>query len=311
MLVIITVLLKAGYLIFDSEKSTLGDYRQSKANALEATTEKFNGLILGSSRVIGVENLKLNNYHFFNYGVIQGVPGDFAPFIDHFKQKHELQTLIIGLDFHGSGSKGIYGDVNPWKSSETYITKSQTEGSLLTQFQSLYDFNRFQRLINRKILKGGDDQYQLDKPKINKEWNFKFKDVYETAFTNYEYNNNLSDVYGKIKESAGNAQIIPYITPVGAPIIEMVRDKQLEKEYGMFVRQAVATFGKVYCFMKSSEMTQNPQLFMDENHLHKDQMLAKIYEPLLTGAILDPSICTVLTAENVESYLQQQPLGKQ
>lgn len=293
------------YLIFDPNNSTIGDVRYIKTRNITSNENTYNTLLVGSSRVYDIGNISDCNFSIYNYGFIQAVPGDFPDFIKYAKENQPIKKIILGLDFYGSSKNGLNDILSAWKPSDVYVQQVKSE-NLYKRLGSMYDFPRFKRLINYKIL--GNDPFERDKKietkPANTTWHPAFWNIYSTAYSNYVFNDSLVSVYNKIRQASGDAELIVYITPESQPLIQLMIDKKLQKNYEQFLKRAVLAFDTVYNYMEVNDFTTAPQNFKDESHL-TNAVLHSIVCDLANKSTPKSNSRSILTSTNIDQYIEQ------
>lgn len=293
------------YRILDPGYTTIGDVRHIKTRNIISKNEVYNTLLIGSSRVYDVGNLSDCNYLIYNYGFIQAIPEDFPAFIEYALENQPIQKIIIGLDFFGTSNKGLNDASSHWKKSDEYINEVKSE-NLLSRTLSIYDFQRFKRLVNYKILKN-DPFERSSQPldvKSNNYWNRPFWNIYKNAYATYSFNENLGITYKEIKKVCKNSEIIVYITPESEILFKLLLDMKLESDYQKFLRVATENFDTVINMMEINEFTKSPKNFKDESHLTVKN-LHNIICGLANGSMVDIP-ATILTKQNIETYLKEE-----
>lgn len=293
------------YFFLDPKGNTQGDVRFIKTRNISNDLKPFDALIIGSSRVYDAGDVLDCNYAAFNYGFIQAVPADLPEFISFAKRKRKLKKIILGLDFYGSSKKGLSDFTSSWKKSKEYVDDVENQ-SLYRKVIALKDFSRFKRLVNYKIL-GNDpfDRQQSDssKTKPSSTWNKLFWSIYENAYISYVFNDDLDDIYKQIKESAGDTELIIYITPESEPLINLMESKDLADDYERFLKSTVTAFDTVYNLMEVNKFTTDPRNFKDESHLTNDQLHNILCNFLNEDGSRNTG--TMLTQNNINLYIEK------
>ena len=301
---VISIGLFCAYLILDPEGTTRGDVRYIKTRNVSRDPNTYNALLIGSSRVYDVDHVTDCNFSIYNYGFIQAVPKDYPAFIKYACENQPIKKVIIGLDFFGSSKKGLNDATASWKDSELYVDDIKSE-NIFKSLYSIYDFPRFKRLVNYKVL-GNDPFARSKEPKksrpVNKEWRPAFWNMYQGAYTAYAFNDSLGAVYKRIKRASKGAELVVYITPESKILFELLSEKGLQDEYEQFLNVTVAHFDTVYNMMEVNEFTSSPENFKDESHLTNAALhsivcaLANREDSKLSG--------TVLTKDNIAKYIK-------
>jgi hypothetical protein len=299
----LTIVVFSAYFILDPKNTTIGDVRYIKTQGITSDETKYDALLIGSSRVYDIGNISDCGFNTYNYGFIQALPKDFPAFITYARQQQPIKKIVLGLDFYGSSTKGLNDARSAWKPSQKYVEEVESD-NVFKRTRTMYDFGRFKRLVNYKVL-GNDPFERSTAPQAapNKEWKPAFWSIYEGAYTNYVYDDSLAATYQKIKEAAGDAELVVYITPESEPLFKMLTEKNRTKDYERFIRTATQVFGKVYNLMEVNQFTQSPAGFKDESHLTNDTLHRIVCSLLNTGETIPG---TVLTQDNIDQYIAGQ-----
>lgn len=294
-----TLGLIAAYTLLDPQGTTMGDVRFIKSKSVMGP-DQYDALIIGSSRVYDVENLNDCNFRFYNYSFIQGLPSDYPPFIEHALKHQPIKKIILGLDFYGTSVKGFNDARSSWKPSTTYVNQV-TEKNFLKKAWSIYDFSRFKRLVNYKVLGNDPFERKTTTQVENTEWKTVFMSMYESAYAAYKRNDSLANHYKAIHSASKDIPLVVYITPESEPLFRLMEDKGLQAEYENFLRTAVEVFGEVHNLMEVNQFTRHPGNFKDESHLTEKNLRDIICE---LSANRTPPQGTLLTKENIDEYLK-------
>lgn len=299
-LALTTAGLLLAYHFLDRQEKTIGDFRYVKARNIFKRERQYNTLLVGSSRVMNIGDTLIGSHNIYNFGLLGGMPGEYADYIAWGVKCQPIKTVIVALDFYGSSKNGLKG-INDLgvviRSPKEYTADIQAETPLST-FLTIFEFPRFKRLANALFF---DQKLVAKKPDadgwIRKQWG-----IYENAYAHYEPDPDLSKKYTAIKAASGGAELKVFVTPVTKPLYELMLKNNLQGQYENFLRLSVTTFGTVYNFLELNEFTGNPQNFIDENHTSTPRLFDIVQYMTGEGQAADLRF-TRLDAGNIDDYI--------
>lgn len=289
------------YHAYDGNDQTIGDYRYVKVRNFYLTKRRIDAIIIGSSRVINIGDTTALNLYVFNFGILGGMPDEYAGYIRFAVRNKPIRKVIVALDFYGSSISGLKG-INDFgvsiQAPEVYIKEVKSE-TVFSAFLTQFDFSRFKRLLNKIFFR---TDFQKERQPENHTWVKKQWEIYENAYSHFKFNEDLPKIYSQIKESAGDAEIVVFLTPISAPLFELLQQHKLEAEYRRFIRTSVSSFGEVYNFMEINTFTSSPKNFIDENHTTNERLYEMI-EYVLGDSTQTEVKATLLNSNNIDSYI--------
>jgi hypothetical protein len=291
------------YRVLDPEEKTIGDFRYVKARNVAKRESQYNTLLVGSSRVMNVGDTSIGQHHIYNFGLLGGMPGEYADYIAWSREHQPIKTIIVGLDFYGSSKNGLKG-INDLgvviRTPHEYTSDIEAE-TTFSNFATVFEFPRFKRLVNAQFF---DQKLVAKKPDadgwIRKQWG-----IYENAYAHYERDPDLEKKYAAIKTTSEGAELKVFVTPVTRPLYELMLENKLQTQYEDFLRLLVKTSGTVYNFLELNDFTGNPQNFIDENHLSTPRLYDLIQFMAGEGNPADLRF-TKLDASNIDDYISNQ-----
>jgi hypothetical protein len=297
---IVTAGLLALYNVLDAEEKTIGDFRYVKARNVYKRHGQYNTLLVGSSRVMNIGDTTIASHRIYNFGLLGGMPGEYAGYIAWGREHQPIKSVVIGFDFYGSSTNGLKG-INDLgvviRTPEQYITDIKAETAVSTFF-TIFEFPRFKRLVNAQIF----DQKLVAKAPDADGWIRKQWGIYENAYAHYERDPGLAKKYDSIKIASGNTELKVFVTPITKPLFELMLKNNLQPQFESFLRLLVKTYGRVDNFMELNAFTSNPQNFIDENHVTTPKLFDIVR--YMTGEEQPAGIqSTRLDASNIDDYI--------
>jgi hypothetical protein len=300
---IITAGLLVLYRVLDREEKTIGDFRYVKARNIYKRESQYNTLLVGSSRVMNIGDTTIGQHRIYNFGLLGGMPGEYADYIAWSRKHQPIKTVIVGLDFYGSSKNGLKG-INDLgvviRTPREYTSDIEVE-TPVSNFFTIFEFPRFKRLVNAQFF---DQKLVAKKPDadgwIRKQWG-----IYENAYAHYEPDPDLEKKYVAIKTAADGTELKVFVTPVTQPLYELMLQNKLQRQYEDFLRLLVKTYGTVYNFLELNDFTGNPQNFIDENHLSTSRLYDLVQLMAGDGRVHELRF-TILDASNIDNYIANQ-----
>lgn len=290
------------------------DERQQKTNFVNSRNmDKYEGLLLGSSRSTHINQMDFVGMNIFNYAISSIQPYEYKEYIDFFKKnknKKKLKYIIIGADFYGTNKPK---DVK-FEEPIFYINKTESFGY---RYKILFSLDGFKKSKDNLInyFKGSKEYYNRDNIKYMKRvseeerlarYTANLKRHTETFIgDNYEYNNELVTIYKTLKKDNLGTEIIIFTSPVTADLlVSIIKNGNRLKEYKDWLHNMVKIFGKIYHFMDINSITTNLNNYPDDDHYYCDvgTLLAnKVSKSLNKNIPEDFGI--LLNKENIDKYL--------
>ncbi len=287
------------------------DARQQKTNSVTFGRQRYDMLIIGSSRTEHVNPEDFVGYHAFNYAAPSMYPEEYKGYIDYFRKHNgSLKTIVLGLDFYGTNRIG------PERSDPPAEYQARTNGPfyrlrmLLSMDTLQYSLNAWEKKYTNLFYYDRRNTNKYITP-ITKAFSEKLRIEQTARFRatqlgrHYQYNSELTDIYHRLAEDNRDCRIVAFITPISRPYFELViREGGLE-DYLRWIRETVGTFGVVYNFMYLNSVTDNSDNFMDLHHFYP-RVGAMIAHRII--GIRDDGIPADfgvrVTGENLEAHLR-------
>lgn len=253
------------------------DERQQKTNYIKARgLSKYEGILLGSSRTVFINQNDFENMRIYNYSLNGMMPYEYKGYIDYVKKikKDDFKYMIIGLDFFGTDitvSKKV-------KSPEFYINNAE---DFLYRYQNLLSIDNLKISYKniRYSLRDHLDHYSRDNVK------FKLKETEQKRIQNYtrnlkkhtlgfmnekyKYNPKYIDILKQVKEENPKTKIIVLTPPVTADLLaSIMKNSNRINEFERWLKEVIEVFGEVHHFMSINTITTNLQNYFDDDHYY-------------------------------------------
>ena len=194
---------------------------------------------------------------------------------------------------------------NPFRETITpisiYIENAQSVKFKISSLFSLGLFKQSFAMLTRSIL--GRDTYrevQRDhfiSPLIRQ---------YTKIYGEYQWSKLYPDLLERIKTRSPNSRFIVATSPVAKPLYGLMLEKNLLPYYKLWLRTLVSHFDYIVHCMDLNEVTENPRLFRDENHLWTSvtkEILPRIFfNP--KSEFSNKDFGKKISQENIEHYLE-------
>jgi hypothetical protein len=289
------------------------DERQQKTNYINfRDINKYDGVLLGSSRTTHINQNDFGNMNIFNYASNSMRPYEYKGYIDFFKiqRQNELKYIIIGADFYGI-TKPI--DVK-FEKPEFYITKTKSFGY---RYKMLFSIDGLKKSLKNIInfYKGCKRYYDRNNIKYSirvsekerfKKYTKNLKSHTEIFMSpRYVYNKNLMPIYKSLKNDNPNTKIMIFTSPITADLlVSIIKNGDKLKEYKEWLKGIIYIFGEVHQYMDINSITTNLQNYPDDDHFYVN--VAKMVANKIAG-INNKSIPNdfgvILNKSNIEEYL--------
>jgi len=289
---------------FSSLKQLDFDERQQKTNYLYFINNRYDNVILGSSRTTYLNQNRFDNLlgNTYNYACNAMSPYEFEKFLEHFTKLtiKQPRNIILGLDFFGINKK-----TNKLFSSKKYY---KDINDIFYRIKMLYNFKVLQFSIKnlKEIYKNKKAYYDINKIKhIPLKRGDKLKvEIQNTLkhFLPFEYDNNMFEYYNRLKKDYNKSNFIIFTPPITFQQLKINHDDGLDKYYFRWLRSLVKTFGKVYHFMYPSNFTKNIDNFYNANHFHEISG-DKISKDIVDGINGEVKFGIILDKSNIEDFI--------
>lgn len=250
--------------------------RQQKTNYIYFNSlDKFDGILLGSSRTTYINQNDFGDMNIYNYSFNSGHPYEFKGYIDFAKEVKgsDLKYIIIGADFIGTKIPSVVKTKDP--SFYTEQTKS-----IGYKYKTLLSFDTFKESIkNIKISKKKKSRRWYDRNNIKYRESISDKRRLSSFTSNlngrinffksdkYIYDEEYYKKMKEIKDNNPNTEFIIFTSPVSAALIETITKNRLD-DYKRWLKELVDIYGKVYHFMTINTITKNKLNYPDAEHYY-------------------------------------------
>jgi hypothetical protein len=284
--------------------------RQQKSNALYFRTQKYNSLILGSSRTTYMDQDKWDA-NTYNYAVSDMQPNEYGAYLDFAinKAKQPVKRVIIGLDFFGALTYAPMVSKQPDLILDE-INKPFYRYKLLLSIDSLdYSFKNIKSSFTKPYGKYTYNNIKASFPNNNLSKIDYLKriqgnlETYARDRYSHPYDGNYQNEISEFVEAYPDIEFIVFTTPVSSEHLDLLISKNLYKDYERWLKESVKVFGKINHFMYKNELTKSANIyFKDSNHAFNST------NECLTKEMLEQdSNCSkinmILTRENLDTKL--------
>lgn len=239
------------------------DERQQKTNYLYFVNNKFDSLLLGSSRTTYIREDAFYT-KVFNYSSNGMYPYEYEYFINIFKKLtgQTPRKIILGVDFFGSNQ-----NENQKPHKQQYY-ENTTEH--LYKLKLLLNYN-----VLRYSIQNIKQNFALKRNYYNRE---RIKNIKPTKdlntqilstikyLKNYQYDNNLLPYWSILQNKFQDSEFIVFTTPITMTQLKAYRDAGLVTFYFQWLHDLVNAFGSISHFMTINAYTADDNNFFDSNH---------------------------------------------
>ena len=288
--------------------------RQQKTNHLYFNgLNKYEGILLGSSRSTFINQNDFINMKIYNYASNSMLPFEYSDYLNYAKniKGQELKYIIIGADFYGSAVPQTVEFEKP----SFYINQTQ---EFMYRYKLLLSRDNFKQSKKNytNYTKGTERYYDRFNIKYQKKiaeedrknrYNLTIKKHLKTFSDDvYLYDKNYIKILKKIKEEHPTTKFIIFTSPVTANLlIAILKDKHKLKEYKRWLKEIIEVFGEVHHFMTINSITTNLQNYPDDDHYypHIAKLLANKLSNHKNSEIPD-DFGIILNKNNFDSYFK-------
>ncbi len=284
------------------------DTRVQKTNRLYHGNEKYDALLLGSSRAEQFRQQDFLPYRLFNYALPSLYPDEAGEYLDFFLKKNGNGRVVVflGLDFYGSNAITHEHAKPPGYYHASVVDPFQTVSPYIGRNALKYSF---------KMLRGKKEVFKYDRVTIDKVTQFmgqeesdrqlnKQLDLYaKTIYGDYRYNRDYYTILRQLKEGHPNVEFVVFTTPVTSELFALLVKSGRLPDYDRWLRDIVRAFGRAYNFMYVNRFTMDRRNFMDAHHLYPER--ATPLMRIMTGRQTpeDEGIGVLLTAGNLDAQI--------
>lgn len=257
----------------NTQKAT--NERQQKANFLYFTDQKFDAILLGSSRSSYLNRHEFKAMNVFNFAAPDMLPREYFTYIDFAIRecRQPIKTVIIGMDFFGYLHYGT-STVNQAPDIVKYTVSPYYRYKILFSFDALKtSFKNIKHYLNPQIRA---DCYNRDnvKTSLNHPNNpISFDHVIRQNAIAYaqlkcisNVNPNYTPTIRDIREKLPNIQFMIFTTPISKELMIQLIKSGHYSDYEKWLSSLVNVYGQVYHFMYINTVTSNTQKYFADSH---------------------------------------------
>lgn len=296
--------------------------RQQKTNRIYFTElEKYDTLMLGSSRTAYINQYDFHGMKVFNYAADNMLPWEYEQWIEIATRIKgaPFKHIIIGIDFFGTAEN--YDPV-----MERYYHGKKAKDYLFNTLQPLYrlkallNFDSIRHSINsiRFTLHPTISDYDRRNVRhcnivVSEKEKARYiqRDIreYQTHLSNgqYRYRTSWPYMIHVLKGRYPKTRFIFFTTPVSQPFFEkIVLENGRVDDYKRWLTETVNTAGKLYHFMDLNSVTTSLENFFDAHHMYAKGVAWVAHR--ISGYRVDtipPDFGKVLTPESIDDYFNQ------
>jgi hypothetical protein len=287
--------------------------RQQKSYKIYFSNQRYDTLLIGSSRTTYMNYHDLEPKRVFNYAVSGIWPKEYDVFIDFaINDLHQpIKTIIIGADFSSY-----------FKAKDSYYSRSKkiidNTKSPIYRWKTLLSYDSLTISIrsfrNTFYLSPNVAYYNSDNMKMRPK-NTPDK-LNEMQYSVLEYAKNgyashpdpeFFPIMQDLRKKYSNQQFIVYTTPVSLPLMKTMIEIGHYSYYENWLRTLVSIYGRVYHFMYINPITVNYyENFSDSNHPYPstNTLIAKKLMSK-SNSDLDTRFGILLTTKNIDEQLKR------
>jgi len=289
--------------------------RQQKTNHIYFNgLEKYDALLLGSSRVTYINQNDFHGMDLYNYAFNDSAPHEFGEFIKFAKEVKgkDFKYIILGADFMATETPSIVKSKHP----KTYIDNAK---SFAYKYKTLISFDALKEsLKNIKYSQKGTARVYYDRQNIKyrtklspekrlEKYNYNMKlRLIHSADGKYIYDKNYIPRLKKLKADNPNSQFIIFTTPVSANLlVSMIRINKRLPEYKRWLNELIEVFGEVHHFMSINSITTNLENYPDAEHYYPE--IATLFANKTTNyenSDIPDDFGIILTKENLDEFIE-------
>lgn len=295
------------------------DERQLKTNrAYFCGLEKYDALLLGSSRTTYINQHDFKTMNVFNYSGVAMYPSEYQNWITQAKiiKGNDFKTIIIGTDFFGSNA-GAFAQMqmNQTPKPSHYLDITH---SFMYRYKMLFTMDTLYKSIEsiEHSINLGTVDYTRDNVKqtiriskerkqqaINHQAGLYTQSVYGKG---YRFNPKLRVYLEEMKKENPQSEFIIFTTPINIDLFKMLVQSGRIDEYKQWLTLLVDVFGEVYDFMGVNSITSNRENYADLHHFYPE--FGTLIADRVTGAKnskLADDFGMCVTKENLEAHFKE------
>ncbi len=284
--------------------------REQKSSYLRFHPERYDLLLLGSSRVTYFDQNAFDGHKAFNFAASMMEPQEFDAYISYAKRCNHAPfgTIVMGLDFFGTGVKQqIFRDPE-----EIFARVS----SPFYRIRKLLSFETFKvslnslirSVLNKPLTRSYDRHNVAHTAYLDERWVLQSVNDMDTqelfgAKEEYRYDPHYKERLKEIIAHNPESRFIVFTTPVASDYLKKLFDRGLFPAYARWLRTLTELFGEVHHYMDFNHVSDAyPHFFMDQHHLYPIYT-RWIVEDLLGSSHRSDDFGKVLDSKNLSRYL--------
>ncbi len=288
--------------------------RQQKTNHIYFNgLEKYDGILLGSSRTTYINQNDFGDMNIYNYATNSGLPSEFKDFIN-FAQKckgKDLKYISIGADFFGTNTPLIVKSEDP----KLYIDNVK---QFAYRYKTLLSFDTLKEsLKNISYSIKGQNKVYYDRENVkyisrksdekrakNYESNMKRR-VSSFREKNYIYDDNYIKKLKEIKRLNPNTEFIIFTSPISAKLlVSMIKTNDKIVEFERWLKEMIEVFGEVHHFMTINSVTKNLKNYRDAEHYYENigKLVANKIANIENNSTYD-DFGIILNRDNIDAFI--------
>jgi len=299
----------------DNENNTIQigfDERQQKSNYITNRTMDYDGLLIGTSRVTYMNQSGFQRSKVYNYGLSSLDIQDYNDYISYAVKQNGKPFDKIYLELYYN-SFAPPPEVSSYVLPEVAIDNAQ---STIYRYKSLFSYDTYKKAKENKEYsianwyegyRSYDRSNEVSTNYVNPNINNLFKDSIPKADTVYPdsevpYSDQYKENLETIRNDNPDSKLIPFTDPMTAVRLKLfLADPNKFEAYQRWFEEMVEVYGQVYSFHSVNEYTIGQKYWFDTVHFYPN--LGEIFVAHLDGRMNDEDILTIVTSENLDTYL--------
>ena len=253
--------------------------RAKKYNYLfrENNIEKYDSLILGSSRVMQLIPSHFKDTNPYNFGIHVGNNVEKLYILKEWLKRKKLKKVYLGIDYYNFHKNNFPLRLNYQKFSQNYDKAYLSLASTNLSIKSLK--NHLQKKPQTFFEKDGNINYYSDDMLIGKgKYNFSNEKYKQMAFSNiendyiknhFEVEEGVFSILEEFKELSekNHFELIVFITPSHSESLKLQKqNKELNNKFIKIKEKMTQIFDKIYDFSEDDSYNSINENFYDTHH---------------------------------------------
>jgi len=250
--------------------------RQSKLNRYLKSPDRYDCLILGSSRLTLLDGRGITGYRCFNFSFSAGRPEEFLAYAEYARQVGAKPRLVIvGVDWESpsptasTGSENIPGYVRNLESAPNVFTTYLSWDALFLSVRVLRGESPFRRYYTAEFVGAilPDAGFKPDGAMVGP-WK--------------PPTDRLLGVHQALRKVFPSATYLAYVPPIAASTVVKATDEAYLEAYTEAMKRISEVYDAFYDFAMPSEITRNEGNSYDGSH-YSPAVNAQLAAVLLAG----------------------------